>query len=71
MAKNNRRAAVFAQKAADGFQVLFFVFADQSQHRLRGEAEFIGDRDADAAAAEIEAQQAGLHSPDGIASTER
>lgn len=61
IAEDDGRAGVFAQQAAEGPEVLFRVFANQSEYGLRSEAEFIGDGDADAAEAEIEAQEAGWH----------
>ncbi len=71
MAEHDGRAGVPAQQASDGFQVLLRVFANQSEDRLCGEAQFVGHCDANTAAAEIEAQQAGLHTRDGTASAER
>ena len=71
MAEDDSGAAESAQEAAERFQVLFLVFSHQSHYRLRGEPEFVRNRDADAPAAEIEAHEAGLHNPDTIASTWR
>lgn len=71
IAQHDRRAAEFSKQAAEGFEVLPGVFSEQSQDRLSGQAELIGNRDADTAVSEIEAQQAGLHSRDGNAGTER
>jgi len=64
IAEDDGGAAEFAEEAAEGFQVQLRVFADQREDGLGGEAELIGDSDADAAGAEIEAQEAGLHSTD-------
>jgi len=71
IAEDNGGAAVFAQQAAEGFEVLLRVFADQGKDGLGGEAELVGDGDADAAGAEIEAQEAGFHSRDGNPETDR
>jgi hypothetical protein len=73
IAQDDGGAAEFAEKAAEGFKVLLRIFADEGEYGLGGEAEFIGDSDADAAIAEIEAQEAGLHSIDssGESSGER
>lgn len=61
VADDDGGAAEFALQAAEGFEVLTHVFADKGENRLGGEAEFVGDSDADAAVSEIEAQEAGLH----------
>src|SRR5581483_9362742 len=61
IAENNGRTAEFAQEAAEGFQVLLDVFAHQGKDRLGGQAELVGDSDADAAVTEIEAEEAGGH----------
>jgi hypothetical protein len=61
VAENDLRAAKFAEQAAERLQVLLLIPANKGQHRLRGEAEFIGDGNANAAGAKIEAEQAGLH----------
>jgi hypothetical protein len=71
IAEDDSGAAVFAQEAPQGFEVLLRVFADQGEDGLSGEAELIGDGDADAAGAEIEAQEAGFHSRDGNPETDR
>lgn len=71
VAEDDGGAAVFAQQAAEGFEVLFRVFADQGEDGLGGEAELVGDGDADTPAAEIEAQKAGFHSRDGNPETDR
>jgi hypothetical protein len=71
IAEDDGRAAVFAEKAAEGFEVLFQVFTDQGEEGLSGEAELVGDGDTDAAGAEIEAQKAGFHSRDGNPETDR
>jgi hypothetical protein len=71
IAEDNGGAPVFAQEAAQGFEVLLCVFANQGEDGLGGEAELIGDGDADAAGAEIEAQEAGFHSRDGNPETDR
>lgn len=71
IAQDDGGAAVFAQEAAEGFKVLLLVFADQGEDGLSGEAELVGDSDADAAGAEIEAQKAGFHSCDGNPETDR
>ena len=71
IAEDDGGAAEFAEQAAEGFEVLLRVFADQGEDGLRGEAELVGDRDADAAVAEIEAQEAGLHSIDRSSGTGR
>jgi len=61
MAEDNAGAGVFAEEAAQRFQVGLWVFADQGQDRLGGQAELVGDGDTDAATSEIEAQQARRH----------
>jgi hypothetical protein len=71
IAEDDGGAAVFAEEAAEGFEVLPLVFADQGENGLGGKAELVGDGDADAAASEIEAQKAGFHSRDGNAETDR
>lgn len=62
---------VFAQDAGDGFEVVAKAVASggsmQGEERLRGVAEFIREREPDAAVAYIEAQHAfdpfGVHPP--------
>jgi UPF0755 protein len=54
-------AVVFAEQAAEGFEILAEILADQGEHRLRGEAQLVGDSDADAACAEVKAEQARGH----------
>ena len=71
IAEDDGGAAEFAEEAAERFEVLLRVFANQREDGLSGEAERVGDGDADAAAAEIEAQEAGLHSRDRTSGTER
>ena len=61
IAEDDPGAAVFAEQAAKGFQVGFRVSAKQGQNRLRGEAQFIGDGDTDAAVSEIESEEARRH----------
>ena len=61
IADDDGGAAVFAEETAEGSEVLLRIFADQGEDGLGGEAEFVGDGDTDAAAAEIEAEEAGLH----------
>ena len=60
IAHDDRRHRI-CESGGPGFQVLFNVFAHQSQDWLRGQAQFVRDRDADAAATEIQSQQTGLH----------
>ena len=60
IAEDDGGAAEFAEQAAERFQVLLCVFAHQSEHGLRGQAQLVGDGDADAAGAEIEAQAGGV-----------
>jgi hypothetical protein len=71
IAKDDGGTAVFAQEAAEGFEVQLRIFADQGENGLSGEAELVGDGDADTAGAEIEAQEAGFHSRDGNPETDR
>lgn len=61
IAQNDGGAPVFAEEATEGLQVGFDVPADESQDRLRGEPEFIGDGDPDAAVSEIKAKEARRH----------
>lgn len=61
IAEDDRGAAEFAQHPPQRLQVLLRVPANKRQHRLGGQAELVGDSDADAAVAKIEAQQAGFH----------
>jgi len=53
VADDDGRAAELAEEAAEGFQVLFVVFADEGEHGLSGEAQLVRDGDADAPAAKI------------------
>ncbi len=62
IAQDDGGAAEFAEKTAEGFEVLLRIFADQSEDGLSGEAELVRDRDPNAAVSKIEAQQAGFHS---------
>ena len=62
IAEDDGGAAEFAQKTAEGFEVLLRIFADQSEDGLSGQTELVGDRVPNAAVSEIEAQQAGFHS---------
>ncbi len=62
IAQHDGRAAVFAEKAAEGFQVRLQVFAEESEDRLRREPQLIGNGNADTAITEIKAKQAGRHS---------
>jgi hypothetical protein len=71
IAEDDGRTAEFAKEAAEGFEVLVRIFADQGEDGLGGEAELVGDGDADTPAAEIEAQKAGFHSRDGNPETDR
>jgi hypothetical protein len=71
VAEDDGRAAEFAEQAAEGFEVLPGVFADQGEDGLSGKAKLVGDGNADAAVSGIEAQEAGLHSSDGNAGGER
>jgi hypothetical protein len=61
IAEDDGCAVEFAQEAAEGFQVLFRIFPDEGEDWLRGEAELIGDGDADAATAEVKAEEARDH----------
>lgn len=61
VAEHDGRAVEPAQQAPQRLQVLAEVFANQGKDGLGGEAEFVGDRDADASRAEIEAEKAGRH----------
>lgn len=61
MAEDNSGAVVPAEEAAEGAEVLLWVFAAEGEDGLGGQAELVGDSDADAAVAKIEAQQAGFH----------
>ena len=58
---DNRRTPVFAQQASERLEILLCVFSNQSEHRLRGQAQFIRDGHADAAVAKIEAEQTLFH----------
>ena len=61
VADDDGRAAELAEKAAEGFQVLLRVFADEGEHGLGSEAQLVRDGDADASAAKIEAKEAFVH----------
>jgi hypothetical protein len=58
-ADDEGRDIVTANEAGDGAQVGARSGAVQREQRLRGEAEFVGDCDADAPAADIECERAG------------
>lgn len=60
--EDDGRALVFAEEAGEGLQVGFDIFAHQSQNRLGGESQLVGDGDTDAASSEIEAEKARRHS---------
>lgn len=62
IAKNDGRARVFAEQAAERLQVRFDVPANERENRLGGEPQLIGDGNADAAISEIEAKKARRHS---------
>jgi hypothetical protein len=51
---------VLADEAGDGFEVGAEVGAVQSEEGLRGEAEIVGDGEADALVADVEREDAGL-----------
>ena len=51
--------AVLAYEAGDGFEVGAEVGAVDGEERLRGEAEGIGEGEADAAVADVESEDAG------------
>jgi hypothetical protein len=55
VAEDDRCAPILAEETAEGFEVGFDVFAHQSQNRLGGEPQLVGDGDPDAARSEIEA----------------
>lgn len=61
MAEDDLGAAEFAEEAPQGFKVLLVIPANEGQDGLRGEAKLVGDGNADAAGAEIEAQEARFH----------
>jgi len=61
MPQYNRRAAEFPHQPPQRFQVLLRIFPQQSQYRLRRQAEFVGNRNADAAHPKIEAQYTRWH----------
>jgi hypothetical protein len=71
IADDDGHAVEFAEEAAEGFEVLFQIPADEGEDRLRGEAELIGDGYTDAAVAKIEAKVAGFHWCDGNAAKGR
>ncbi len=58
---NDLGAAEFAEEAAEGSEVLPLVLPNEREDRLRREAQFIGDGDADPARAKIEAEDARFH----------
>ena len=62
IAENDGGAAKFAEDAAQGFEILLDVFADQGQDGLGREAKLVGDSDANAAVAEVETEETGGHS---------
>lgn len=64
MAEDDGRALVFAQEAAEGLEVLFRILALEGEDGLGGQAELVGDSDPDAAAAVVEAEEAGGHRND-------
>lgn len=61
IAEDDGGAVEFAEEAAEGFEILAGIFADEGEHGLGGKAELIRDGDADAASAEIEAEEARRH----------
>lgn len=61
IAEHDGDAAEPAEEAAERLEVLTKVFADEGENGLGGEAELIGDGDADASGAEIEAEKARRH----------
>jgi hypothetical protein len=61
VAEDDGRTPVFAEQAAEGFQVGFRISADQGQNRLRGQPQLIGDGNPDATISEIEAKKARWH----------
>lgn len=61
IAEHDGGTVEFAQKAAEGFEILAKVSADEGKDRLGGESQLVGDSNADAAGAEVEAQKARRH----------
>ncbi len=55
---DNRRAGVASQQAAQRAQIVARIGVDDGEQRLCGQAELIGDGNADAARAVIEAENA-------------
>lgn len=61
MAEDNSGAVVPAEEAAEGAEVLLWVFAAEGEDGLGGQAELVGDGDTDAAGPKIEAEEAEGH----------
>ena len=58
VAEDDGGAAISAKQAPERLQILFEVLAEEGEDGLGGEAEFVRDGNADAAVAEVEAEEA-------------
>jgi hypothetical protein len=61
IAQDDGGAVEFPEQSGEGLEILTEVAADEGEHRLGGEAQLVGDGNADTASAIIESEQARGH----------